>query len=260
MNFAIIYSKKDEAGTNIISQLKSHYLPQTPILELSKETINAEDIDQDPKLKNADFIIFASKHASTQHRHTLSLHAPGNWRGADYGGTPGKLCPTSAQALKFLFQRIKENNNTDYELTLEATHHGPLINKPCCFIEVGSSKTEWADKKAAAVIAKTIADFQNFRPSRETKSTIAIGSGHYAPNFTKIQSADNNIAIGHILPDYHLPATEAMIKEALAKTHEHTDLILLDWKGCGKSEERQELIDLIERLGLEWERTDRVEK
>ena len=30
-----------------------------------------------------------------------------------------------------------------YKLTLECTHHGPLIEKPCVFIEIGSTETEW---------------------------------------------------------------------------------------------------------------------
>jgi Uncharacterized protein conserved in archaea len=220
--------------------------------------LSEDDLDKDPRLKKAEFIIFASKHASTNKKKTLALHAPGNWKNADYGGKPGKLCPTSCQALKFLFQSLEKNNTLDYEVTLEATHHGPLISKPCCFIEVGSTETEWADIGACKVVAKTIADFQNFKKTK-SKNTIAIGSGHYAPNFTKIQLS-GDIAIGHILPEYHFPANAAMIKEALEKTHEHVDLILIDWKGCGNSGTRQKLIDLIESLGLPWERTDRVKK
>lgn len=258
MKFAILYSNKDPAGVNIAKQLKEFYLPQTPIIELSKETIYSEDIDKDPRIKEAEFIIFASKHQSSENIPSLALHSPGNWRSADYGGKSGKLSPTSTQALKFLFKNLKKNAG-DYPITLEATHHGPLINKPCCFIEIGSNEKAWADNKLGKIIAKTISEFQNFKPSRSIKSAIAIGSGHYAPNFTKIQLAEN-IAIGHILPSHHFPVTPTMIKEALEKTHEHIDFILLDWKGCGSSSKRQEIIDLIEKLGLNWERTDQVKK
>ena len=46
-----------------------------------------------------------------------------------------------------------------------------------------------------------------------------------------------------------------MIKQAIMKTTENVDTFLIDWKGCGKSEERQVIIDAIKRLGLKWEKT-----
>ena len=51
-----------------------------------------------------------------------------------------------------------------------------------------------------------------------------------------------------------------MIKEAIEKTIEPIDCILLDWKGLGKSEERKWVIDLLSRLNLKYKRTNEVEK
>jgi D-aminoacyl-tRNA deacylase len=263
VKFSIIYSKKDEAGVNIAQELKNHFLPQVQIIELAKDTIYAEEIDEkEEALKNSEFIIFATRHQSKETRKTLSLHAPGNWRNADYGGKPGKICSTSALALKFLYQKLEENAkavNSDYELTLEATHHGPLINKPCCFIEIGPSSEQWKDKNAAKIIAKTIADFQNFKKDSSIKSALAIGGPHYCSNFNKIQvSTESQIAIGHVIPSYILPVNESMLKEVLEKTKEHLDLIILDWKGCGNSESRENLLQLIEKMGLIWKRSNAI--
>lgn len=267
MRFAILYSKKDEAGISIANQLSRHFLPQAQIIELSKDSIYSENIDEKlPELRNADFIIFATKHKSEKGDKSLSVHAPGNWRNADFGGKPGKICKTSPQAIKFLFQKLSENaasaNLSDYQITLECTHHGPLLeSKPCCFIELGSSEAQWKDEKAAAVLAKTIADFQNFIPNSNIKSAIGIGGPHYCPNFNKIQlSKESNIAIGHVIPEYALPLTESLLKEAVEKTADHLDLLLLDWKGCGKSEERQKLIELLDKAGLKHERAERIKK
>jgi len=260
MKFAILYSKKDQAGINIAKQLKEHFLPATPIIEMTKESIYNEDIDKDPRIKQAELLIFATKHQSSAKVPSLSIHAPGNWRNADFGGKPGKICSTSSQALKFLFQQLNKNSE-DYPVTLEVTHHGPLISKPCLFIEIGSEEQAWTNPKLGKIIAKTIADFQKFKPNRKLKTAIGIGGPHYCPNFNKIQlSTENNIAISHIIPEYSLPLTKPMIEQALEKTSEHTDIILIDWKGCGKSEQRQQTIDLIESLGLKWERTANVEK
>jgi len=272
MNFAVIYSKQDIAGINIAEALKEHFVPQTQILEFKKDSIYLEDIDKDNRLKNTDFVIFATRHKSEKGTPSLSLHAPGNWRNADFGGKPGKICPTSSLALKYLFQKLNENSKENpeldnYQITLECTHHGPLINKPCCFIEIGSNEKQWHDKEAAKVIAKTIADFQNFdkwkqeQKENKIKTAIAVGGPHYCPNFNKIQLSENsNISIGHIIPEYALPLSESMLKEAIAKTKEHTNLILLDWKGCGNSEQRQQITRLLNKLSLKYERTERIEK
>jgi D-aminoacyl-tRNA deacylase len=264
MKFAIIYSKKDEAGMNIAEQLGKFFMPQIPIIEVAKESIFSENIDdKDDRLKNVDFIIFATKHQSKEGTPSLSLHAPGNWRNADFGGKPGKICLTSTRALKFLFQKLNENaKQADYQhkITLECTHHGPLITRPCCFIELGSSLEGWKDKKGAEIVAKTIADFQKFQENKDLKAAIGIGGPHYCPNFNKIQLNSNEYSIGHIIPEYALPLTESMLKEALEKTKENPDLVLVDWKGCGNSESRQKVIEIIEKLGLKHERTERIEK
>ncbi len=260
MKFAILYSKKDQAGINIAQQLKDYFLPQTPIIELKKESIYSEDIDKDPRIKEAEFIIFATKHQSSAKIPSLSLHAPGNFRDAKFGGKQGKVCPTSSQALKFLFQRLTKNSES-MNVTLECTHHGPLINKPCCFIEIGSDEKAWQDKKLGKIIAKTIADFQNFKPDRKIKTTIGIGGPHYCPNFNKIQlSEKSNIAISHIISEYSLPLTQSMIEQSVEKTLEHIDLILLDWKGLGNSEKRQQIIGLLDKLGLKYQRTEHIDK
>lgn len=268
MKFAVLYSKKDEAGKNIAEQLKNFYIPQSPVIEMQKESIYNEQIDKKlPELNNAEFLIFATKHQSKEGKPSLSLHAPGNWRSADFGGKIGKVCPTSALVLKFLFQKLNENaanQEIRHNITIEVTHHGPLVSKPCCFIEIGSNEQDWKNQELGKIIAKTIFDFQDFEKWKdENKIKIAIGIGglHYCPNFNKIQLSQNsNIAISHIIPEYALPLTENMLKETLSKTKENVDVVLLDWKGCGNSESRQKIIEMLDQAGLKHERTERIEK
>ena len=96
MEFAVIASKQDIAGMNIAKHLKDVYI-------IEEDSIHAEDVD---KQVDADFIIFATRHKSEAGTPSLSVHAPGNWHKAEAGGQPEKICPTSAQALKFLFQQL----------------------------------------------------------------------------------------------------------------------------------------------------------
>lgn len=266
MRFAIAYSKKDPAGINIVAELKKFgYLPHIPIIELKNELVFSDDLNPRnyPQLRNIDFLIFASKHQSAKGEHSLSLHAPGNWRSADFGGQESKVCPTSAYILKYLFlemnKKAKEENLLgDYKITLEATHHGPFISMPCCFIEIGSSEEQWKNPKAGRALAKTIFELQNFnKENYNWKSSIAIGGPHYCPGFNRIQ-LETEYAISHIIPEYALPLTEKILKEAEEKTIEQIDTVLLDWKGIGRSEERKKTLDLLSSFGLKFKRTNQI--
>ncbi len=263
MRFAIVYSKKDTAGVNIVQRIRElGFLPQVPIIDLNKETIYEDNLEKHPWVKNVDFVVFASKHKSEKGNSSLSVHAPGNWRGSDFGGKDGKVAPTSAFVLKYLFQKLNENydsSNVDgYGVTLEVTHHGPTINKPCCFIELGSSEEQWQDKEAARVVAKTIMDLQDYKPGGWVPC-IGVGGPHYCPNFNKIQ-LNSSYAVSHVIPQYMLPLTETMLKEAEEKTSELVKFVLVDWKGCGKSEEREAYLKVIKRFGVPYKRTGEVEK
>ena len=49
---------------------------------------------------------------------------------------------------------------------------------------------------------------------------------------------------------------ERMLTEAIAKTVPRAETIILDWKGMG--EEKRRIIDMIEKKGLNYERTERI--
>ena len=157
--YLLIASKLDYAGTNIALALSQFKLPNLDISFVETEIIDDKGIN--PLLiERYDFVIFASKHQSSEGGKTLSIHAPGNFKKADFGGKPETLCLSSALFQKFLFgelhKKAEEHLVKNYQLTLECTHHGPLINKPCVFIEIGATPNEWKDKRIAFIVAKAI--------------------------------------------------------------------------------------------------------
>jgi len=263
MNFAIIVSKKDQAGMNIKKQLEK-LNSKIPTYEFEKETVYLEHIDE--KIKE-DFIIFATRHQSVKHNKTLSIHVAGNFKNNELGGEKNKVCTSNASILKNFFLELdkqqKENEHTakDYSLTLECTHHGPLIEKPSLFIEIGSSEEEWNDEEAASVVARTIINsVRNVTNSNQKHPAIVgLGGPHYCPNFNKIE-LNSKYAISHIIPEYLMPITKEMIEESIKKTQEKIEFFVLDWKGLGKSDDRQKVINALEDLGLTWKRTSDVEK
>ena len=252
MKFAIIVSKKDTAGLNIAKHLEKQGIP---VHREEKDIIYLENIDKNPELRNYDFIIFASRHKGAKSK-LLSLHAPGNWRKADFGGKPNKVCPTSALFLKHIF-KILNKNKEDYPASLEVTHHGPYIEKPCCFIEIGSNEEDWKDEKAAEIIAETIKQAITSKPDKAI-SSILIGGGHYNQAGNKIMLRAD-YAIGHIIPKHMLEfIDENMINEAINKTIPKPEIILLNWKGLGQY--KQKVKDLLDKMHLKYERVQNILK
>ncbi|MCK4647314.1 hypothetical protein KAT24_00075 [Candidatus Pacearchaeota archaeon] len=271
--YLIVASKKDPAGINITTQLSQ--FKENPVLSSMKqspdfdfylvedEIIYTENLDLE-KINKYDFIIFASKHKSEKREKTLSVHAPGNWRRNELGGEKGKICKTSAIFQKQIFEKLTANAEKyhlrDYKITLECTHHGPLIDKPCIFIEIGSTENEWKDRKTGFAVAKTISGIINeFKENPYNEIAVGIGGPHYCPNFNKIQ-LKSNVAISHIIPGYVLPLTEEMIKEAIEKTEEEIDFVLIDWKGLGNAEERKRILEIFNKLYVRHKRTNEIDK
>lgn len=267
--FLIVASKQDKAGVNITTALSQ--FRKNPVLMgmnkdarsfdfylVEKDILHEENLDLE-KISKYDFIIFASKHASEKNQKTLSIHSPGNIHQAIHGGKPEKVSMSSALFNKHLFEILNEKTkefelNEKYIVALEATHHGPLINKPCVFIEIGSTETEWNDRRAAFVIAQTInTAIENFKENSYREIAVGIGGPHYCPNFNKLQ-LKSNIALSHIISSNFFPLDSNKILEVVNKTIEEIDFAVIDWKGIRTKELREQIVELLEKNYIQWKK------
>ncbi|MEM1514106.1 MAG: D-aminoacyl-tRNA deacylase [Candidatus Thermoplasmatota archaeon] len=215
----IVFSKEDEASINI-----SKFILQARKWKMEKEFYISDDfllyfiddlhiyhdnIDKEIEEKGykIDTLIFASRHASLQSRKTLSVHAIGNFGIAEYGGKNYELVKCNPFLMLSALKILKEKNLEKYEVCYEATHHGPYLEKPSFFIEVGSTTQEWNDEKACKAIGETILEIFEEKKT----SAIGIGGGHYAPRFTEI-AIEKNVAFGHIAPKYVKLDEEILMK------------------------------------------------
>jgi D-aminoacyl-tRNA deacylase len=183
MNIAIISWVKDKAGTNIKENLINNFDFNTngvgaenklfssksgekfddndvfQYKDIKLYTINSEHIyadDLDKKI-SADLFIFISKHSAVEGRPSLTCHPIGNFGKAEKGGKEKTLCPVDSILLKNIFIELNKNaDDPDYEITMEATHHGPFLEKPVLFVEIGSTEKEWVDKNAGSIVAKSV--------------------------------------------------------------------------------------------------------
>jgi len=275
MNIAIIVSITDPAGMNIKQNLLELFefkkLDQRfeedfvyeiklknkliKLYTVSKESIFNEHID---KKINADLFIFATTHRSKAGIPSLSVHSPGNWSKAELGGEDNKLCIAPASYLKLAFIELNElGKDLDFEIVNEVVHHGPYLEKPVFFIEIGSSEKQWSIKEAGAAIAKTIINVLS-KEIPKFKIAIAIGGLHTCSNFNKIV-LNTDIALGQICPKYMLEFLDKeMLEQAIEKTQEKVDFILLDWKGLGQYKEK--IKKLVEEINLPVKKTKEIEK
>jgi D-tyrosyl-tRNA(Tyr) deacylase len=165
-------------------------------------------------------VVFASRHRSQSGKATLTVHPIGNYGAAEFGGKPSTLVPSAPREMTFALTRLKLHGaGLPYEISYEATHHGPTLSTPTFYIEIGSDESRWPDPKAAEAIARTILDLDGFKPDDVSLPiAVGVGGGHYAPRHT--DAALSGLAsFGHIVPNHALDEEpQARIQLALDAT------------------------------------------
>ncbi|MGB9675056.1 MAG: D-aminoacyl-tRNA deacylase [Candidatus Nanoarchaeia archaeon] len=205
-----------------------------------------------------ELLVIPSSHSSTAGKPMLSVHATGNWGEAKLGGKPRKLSIAPALWIARILQELADaakENNLKYEVGLEVTHHGPTIEIPVLFVEIGSSQKEWSDLEACGIIANCIKKVLKEGVNGMQKENICFGFGgpHYAPNFTK-RVLSGKFVVGHICPKYHINnLDESLFIQAYEKTTPKPNFAVLDWKGL-KADERNKLLTLLKKYKISWEK------
>jgi len=170
------------------------------------------------------------------------------------------LCVAPVNFLKEALLHLEQLNTIGYDVVTECTHHGPYLEKPILYIEIGATETEWRDSRAGKIIAQVVehlvknADEIN---SRQCVSAVAIGGLHTMPNFKKV-ILGSDVAIGHCCPKYMLEYLDIdLLLQAVDKSVPKSRLIVIDWKGLGPHKQKiTELCDqLVEENGVEVKRT-----
>lgn len=252
----ILYSSLDIAGKNIGKFLREKKLNEAKIFELNESIVYIKNLPSEilKEFKEGDIIIVASRHKSESKIPTFTAHTPGNFNEAKLGGKEKCLSISPALYLRKAIIELKKENEKhqkDYQVTLEVTHHGPTLDFPIMFIEVGSSEEQWNDLNACKIVVDVIENLCNYKPENEgIKVMIGIGGTHYAPNFT-MKLLSENIAVGHIMPKYNF--NENLIIEMIKKTIPRPNLALFDWKGLN-SDQKKKALTILNKEKIEWKK------
>lgn len=267
-----VASKADIAGLNIATKLTDifHFREsekrflgnpvytrdlkgseEARLVFIDVEPINAQSI---PYPSGAKLVIFISRHSSKSGMPTLSVHTPGNFGDAQLGGVPRKLSVSPASAMKAALMELKrarDEMDLPYKVSYECTHHGPSLDLPAMFVELGSSPEQWSDTKAAEAVARgamAAAENETCYPA-----ALGIGGQHYNEKFTHI-ALTSDVAFGHMIPKYALhEIDEYVLKQCIERTVERVDRIVLDWKGI-RSADKEPLLRHLREIGLKVEK------
>ncbi|PIN16092.1 D-aminoacyl-tRNA deacylase [Handroanthus impetiginosus] len=196
------------------------------LLEQDKSIIEEDNLDLRWEAATGETVrelIFLSKHAAVSNRPALTIHPIGvpHLKDGDVlpqGGRAGWAAPPCPRIGPWLMllKKIAASHNLvpEFEITLEATHHGPITTKPTMFIEIGSTVEYWGREDAARVIALLVweglglgegAAVGTWSSTTERKKVLlGIGGGHYVPRHMDVIQKDG-IWVGHLLSGYSLP-------------------------------------------------------
>jgi D-aminoacyl-tRNA deacylase len=270
----LAFSVKDTAGANIAEKVLENYpfdrtsdeFQENPVysakinakavrlIALKEEAVYAQNLED--FFPDLELVVFLSRHSSASGTPTLSVHTPGNFGVAELGGLPQTLsvCPAEAMsnALKAL-DRLRREMQLEFEISYECTHHGPSLDAPTMFVELGSTPTQWRNLKAAEAVAIASMEAASNFESPSCNVVLGIGGPHYNRKFTQM-ALDGKATFGHIIPKYALNLVNTeVLKHCVDRTLEKTTSALLDWKGIGGNA-KPRVIEALAAINLPYEK------
>jgi len=267
----IVASTKDPASMNIAQKLIDNYgferlsesFQHNPVYIKAvsgrevKLVFVKEELIQTQFLTDfftPELLVFVSKHSSVSGIPTLSVHTPGNFGEAQVGGITRKISVSPASAMKEALlevSRRKEQLGLNYKVSYECTHHGPSLDVPTMFVELGSSSVQWKDLKAAEAVAH--AAMAAVTKQSKYSAVLGVGGPHYSERFTRM-ALNTEVACGHIIPKYAIPKIDAaMLKQCVEKTVETVESAVFDWKGM-RGADKKRLMTILDEIGVSVEK------
>ncbi len=254
MQLLVAY-QSDPAGSNMASYIMQDMDKQEDIhrgknfdlVVIPTPAISADWIEEKYQY---DGYVFLSKHASESGTLALTCHSTGNFSEALYGGFQRQVAIPHPHLQKSYMKHLwtKRDNFSKFEITIEATHHGPTaLNKPTLFIEIGTTQKEWTDKSLCENVAKIVTEEISKEPQKH-KVAICFGGTHYPEKFNRVL-IEGEFALGTIVPKHALDNLDDALFSHILDRNKEAKYALVDWSSLGKN--KQKVVSLIESTDLE---------
>ena len=251
----LVAFENDPAGHNMAKYISQkmekngdvYHSKNFDLIEIDSPAISADWLDEK---YDYDGFVFLSKHAAESGTLALTCHSTGNFNEAKFGGNQKELAIPYPNLQKKYLQALWDDRESfsDFEITIEATHHGPThLKKPSIFVEVGTTEQQWNDESLCSSVAQLVFETLE-KPIDSYPFAICFGGTHYSEKFTK-ELLFGKYALGTVMPKHALEFLNPVIFEHLITQNNGAEAALLDWKSLGKY--KQTLIDFLSTTKLE---------
>jgi len=211
MNIEVIVSEKDPVGRT------------------AKKLFDFKEVKEDVtdfSYNEADAIVILSRHESSSQIPAFTVHYPGNPSENTMGGQPRTLGIAFPRLLTSIYRELLK---IDVNITkvIEATHHGPTLNKPVVFAEIGSSEEYWQNEKLVKdLINSVINGISNYQSISCEKIIAGFGGPHYATYFSELAK---KYCISHIISKHYLTELDSnVINQVIERSIDKINTIIFD--------------------------------
>ena len=258
---ALAYSKRDPAGSGMASEIKDMMGEEFSLSDKSCELI---EVDREILYVNEsyfegfDYLAVLSRHSGTPNHPIFTAHVSGNFGRARYGGDHFKLSIAIPSLMKeYLISVSKRAEEISYWVGFEPTHHGPTLDIPTAFLEIGCDERAWRDERGLKAAAESILEAIESWKEGKFVAAIAFGGPHINDHFTRVELF-TKFAIGHAARKLDAEWVDGeMVRQAISRNGEPTRVAIVDNKGL-KGEDRERIEGALKDLGLEVIRVKKV--
>ncbi|HOO53677.1 MAG TPA: D-aminoacyl-tRNA deacylase [Methanothrix sp.] len=257
-DIVVAATRTDPASINIAERLMElaswvdedglyHRFENYSLVIFSEKLITLRGVEE--RLKgmglSPELIVFASRHQAKDGTPRLCGHFSGNSGEAVLGGTSRELAVAAPGALKSFISNLARDPPEGFEITVEATHHGPTdLTVPSFFAEIGSTEAEWSNPDAGTAVAKSILKIEDLNPP----AFLGFGGGHYVNRQNRLL-IETKIAFGHLFSNYQAEDLDfEMIEQAARKSGAAG--AYLDRKSL-RSAEKRKISEALAEIGIE---------
>jgi D-aminoacyl-tRNA deacylase len=227
----------------------SHYSGRgSSVVTIPGVHIHAESIDSKIAMLfglNPDMLIFLSTHRSESGSPAVTLHPVGNFGEAKLGGRNRLLVSSPAAYMTGRLIGMKEEfRDSRYAASFEATHHGPFVDVPAMFAEIGSDESAWKDEDAAMRLATALLEGSDAGGD----VAVGVGGGHYCPRFTDL-AVKKEMVFSHFIPNHSLKSVDADVADEIMRKSGAAKLAIVH-SSKGFESEADRVCSLLEERGL----------
>ncbi|MDF0590549.1 D-aminoacyl-tRNA deacylase [Candidatus Methanocrinis natronophilus] len=253
----VVATSTDPASINIAESLLSlapwrsdggpiHRFANYSLVVFDEKLIHLENLESSLEGigLSPDLIVFASRHQAKDGIPRLCGHFSGNCGEAMMGGRDKELAVPAPSALKSFILGLAADPLEGFDITVEATHHGPTdLNVPSFFAEIGSYHEQWRNPYAGRAVARSILSLQY----QDLPALIGFGGGHYVTRQNRLMM-ETGVVFGHLFSKYQAEGLDAEIVEEAVRTSGAV-AAYLDRKSL-RSAVRVKIVEAVEDIGL----------